>query len=102
MQPMRCEEVVQKLSQWLGQQIFVHLEVNRGAYWRNGRALLKAVHVRGDGPFRLFLELDDAGLIQADDLTHMEIVEKLVICTAYDEHHRLARTVEVSTEPFQS
>lgn len=97
MSPLQPDEVRSALQKWVGQVVFVHLEVNPGAYWRNGTGRLSAVHVKGDGPFRVFLEFDQqTGLIQVDDLTDMLVSPELVICTAYDNHHRIARTLEVS------
>lgn len=94
-------QVVQHLSGWYGEQVYIHLEVNRGGYWRNGNAHLTKAHVKGDGPYRVFLELNDSsGLIQLDDVTHMSLTSDLVICTGYDEQGRLARTVEVGRRPF--
>ena len=101
MSPLEPEKVLSALQQWIGQAVFVHLEVNPGAYWRNGSGSLNAVHVKGEGPFRLFLEFNQKqGLIQMDELTHMSISPDVVICTAYDGHERIARTIEVSLTPF--
>lgn len=97
---MKPEVVERQLQAFVGQTIFVHLEVNPGAYWRNGSGQLRAVHVNGDGSYRVFLELDTAGLIHVDDLTHMQVDAEMVICTGYDSHDRIARTVEVRTQPF--
>ena len=101
MEPIDGKRVEMRLREWEGRDLYVHLEVNPGAYWRNGRARLLRGHARGGGPVRVFLELDGgAGLIHADDLTHMELSPDLLICTGYDEHGRLARTLEVGTAPF--
>lgn len=101
MRPLDAGQVQRQLEQWIGQDVFVHLEVNPGAYWRNGRASLTRVHVKGSGPYRLFLELDGAsGLIQVDELTHMEVTDAIVICTGYDQEQRIARCIEVSRQLF--
>jgi hypothetical protein len=101
MTPLDARRVHRQLEQWVGQDVYVHLEVNPGAYWRNGRALLTRVHLKGSGPYRLFLELDAAsGLIQVDDLTHMVLSDSLVICTGFDDQQRVARSIEVSCRPF--
>jgi len=90
-----------QLEQFEGQVLYIHLEVNRGAYHRNARVMLQAAHVRGDGPYRLFLNLDDGlGLIHVDDLTHMQLTNEMVICTGYDSSDRIARTIEISVVPF--
>lgn len=93
--------VDRRLREWTGRAIFIHLEVNPGAYWRNGKAVLSQGYVRGAGPYRVFLKLDDGvSLIQVDDLTHMQITEDALILIGYDEQQRLARTIEVSERPF--
>ena len=100
MEPIEAQKVGKQLESWLNSEVFVHLEVNPGAYWRSGKGKLKRVHVKGDGPFRVFLEFEDAGLIHVDDLTHMQVDGDMVICTGYDHHDRIARTLEVSTRAF--
>lgn len=90
-----------RLREWTDRTVFIHLEVNPGAYWRNGKAVLKEGYVRGAGPYRVFLKLDGGtSLIQVDDLTHMEISGDTLILIGFDEQQRLARTVEVSLRPF--
>ncbi|MCF8564010.1 YojF family protein [Alicyclobacillus tolerans] len=101
MQALDPKRVQIALEHWLGRAVYVHLEVNPGAYWRNGTAVLSAVHVRGGGPHRVFLEFaEPAGLIHIDDVTHMVIEEHLVVCTGFDDRDRLARTLEISDCPF--
>lgn len=101
MVPIQPDEVSKRLRGWEGRQIYIHLEVNPGAYWRNGQATLVQGHVRGTSSCRVFLELDEqVGLIQVDQLTHMLLEEDLLICTGYDDHDRIARTIEVSSKPF--
>lgn len=93
--------LAESLQQWRGERVYIHLEVNPGAYWRSGSAILDEAHVKGDGPCRVFLELDGrTSLIQIDQLTHMELSAELIIATAYDEHERLARTILISRAPF--
>ena len=99
MVPLDARTVADALGALQGRRVYIHLEVNPGAYWRNGGGRLEAAHVRGDGPYRLFLRVDD-GLIQIDALTHMALSDGIVICTGYDDVQRLARTVQVSLEPF--
>lgn len=99
MAPLDARVVANALDAWRGRRVYIHLEVNPGAYWRNGGGRLEAAYVRGDGPHRIFLRID-GGLIQVDGLTHMALADGLVICTGYDDVERLARTVEVGLEPF--
>jgi len=100
---IKADVVAQRLATWAGQQVYIHLEVNPGAYWRNGSAVLVRGYVKGEGPFRVYLELQGAEggeLIHIDDLTHMEVQDDLLIVIAFDDIERLSRTLEVSPTPF--
>jgi Protein of unknown function (DUF1806) len=102
MEPILASLLQKKLQQWLGKVVYIHFEVNPGGYFRNGKATLYAAHVKGNDPFRVFLELDQQqAIIQVDDLTHMHIEDEMVIVTGYDSHDRLARTLEICTQPFR-
>lgn len=98
---LKAGEVQQQLSSWIGKTVHVHLEVNPGAYWRNAAATLRNVHVKGTDHYRIYLEFDGNSIIHIDDLTHMQIEPTMVICTGYDSSDRIARTLEVSTNPFR-
>ncbi|WP_088105999.1 DUF1806 family protein [Halalkalibacter urbisdiaboli] len=101
MEEISRDLLLKKLQHWIGTNIYVHIEVNPGGYFRNGKASLHQVHVKGEQSIRVFLELDEqASIIHVDHLTHMRLADDLVIVTAYDEHGRLARTLEVSSRPF--
>ncbi|MFC3885509.1 DUF1806 family protein [Bacillus songklensis] len=101
MEPISSELLLTKLQQWIGKNIYIHIEINPGGYFRNGKALLDRVHIKGHGSFRVFLELDQhQSIIHVDDLTHMSIADELVIVTGYDTYDRLARTLEISSRPF--
>ncbi len=94
-------QLLTALTRWYGLPVYIHLEVNPGAYWRNGKAVLHTAFVRGAGPYRVFLAIDaEQGLIQMDQLTHMQLTDHQVICSAYDRQQRLSRTLEVSIKPF--
>ncbi|WP_157801009.1 DUF1806 family protein [Bacillus solitudinis] len=101
MEKLSPDLLLKKLQQWVGTNIYIHIEVNPGGYFRNGKASLQRAHVKGEHGFRVFLELDDQkSIIHVDQLTHMDIADDLVIVTGYDEHDRLARTLEISSQPF--
>lgn len=103
MERLKADVVTKRLATWVGQQVYIHLEVNPGAYWRNGSAVLVRGHVKGEGPFRVYLELqggEGGELIHIDDLTHMEVQDDLIIVIAFDDMDRLSRTLEVSRKPF--
>jgi hypothetical protein len=99
--PLHPETVLRQLEQWKGKDVYIHLEVNPEAYIRNAKVELIEAHVKGDGPYRVFLELgQERGLIQINGITHMSVDENMVICTGYDDQNRLAQTLEVSIKPF--
>lgn len=101
MEKFRVDQVNKRLAQWANKQVFLHLEVNPGAYWRGGTGVLQASHVKGEGPYRLYVELDNGtGPIQVDNLTHMELTDTLLVVLGLDESERLARTLELSLQPL--
>lgn len=102
MERLQAQELQRRLNAWSGRTVYVHLEVNPGAYWRNGAATLTRAHVMGIGPsYRVYLEFADGdSLIHTDDVTHMELTDDLLIAIGFDEHERLARTLEVSLRPL--
>ncbi len=101
MELMQKEVVLEALQQFIGKSAYLHMEVNPGAYLRNSKVRISDVHVLGDNPFRIYLQLDDGqALLQMDNVTHMLITQEMVITTGYDEYGRLARTIEVAMTPF--
>jgi hypothetical protein len=102
MKPISSDLLVSTLQQWVGEIIYIHIEINPGGYFRNGKATLERVHVKGNNSYRIYLELErQEAIIHVDDLTHMSLEEDLVIVTGYDDHQRLARTLEISLKPFE-
>ncbi|MCY0901433.1 MAG: DUF1806 family protein [Firmicutes bacterium] len=99
MELLNASRVLTVLSGWVGQPVWVHVEVNPGAYWRGAAGTLRTVHIKGDGPFRMYVEVAD-GLIQVDDLTHMDLADGLVVVIGFGDSDRLARTLEISTQPL--
>jgi hypothetical protein len=101
MEPISVERLFMKVKRWIGKDVFIHIEINPGGYFRNGKASLHNVHIKGTNPYRIFLELDQQeAVIHVDDVTHMKMEEELVIVTGYDPYDRLARTLEISSRPF--
>lgn len=108
MKEIEAERVVSHATRFHGKPVFLHLEVNPGAYLRNGTSVLTAFHLKGEGPYRVFLELESAGpsehphkgLIQVNDITHMHLEDGLLILTGYDDKDRIAQTIEISLSPF--
>lgn len=101
MEPIQPGAVATAVAKLQNKPVFIHLEVNPGAYWRNGQAALRSLHLKGEDPYRVFLELDEGhGLIQVNDVTHMELSDSMVILTGYDDKGRIAQTVEISLSPL--
>jgi hypothetical protein len=95
--------VLDAFEHWANRHVYVHLETNPVSYWRNGRILLTTAHVKGQGPYRLFLEFDHkAGLIQVGELTHMKLQQGRIALVGYDKQQRIAQTIEVSETPLVS
>lgn len=106
MEPLQPDVVRRHATLLMEKEAYLHFEVNPGGYWRNGKTVLKAVHVKGDGPYRAFFQFvshssgNDPGLIQVNDLTHMELGDESLVLTGYDDKGRIAQTIEVSLSPF--
>jgi hypothetical protein len=106
MEPIQPDAVLRHANLLLERDVYLHFEVNPGGYWRNGKSVLKAIHVKGEGPYRAFLRLmseisgGEPGLIQVNDVTHMELGDEYLILTGYDDKGRIAQTIEVSLSPF--
>jgi hypothetical protein len=93
--------LLKSLKKLIGQKVYIHFEVNPGGYFRNGNATLYDAHVKGEGNFRVYLELEKKeSIIHVDQLTHMSITKEQIILMGYDEYDRLARTLEISNKPF--
>jgi len=89
------------LQKLIGQKVYIHFEINPGGYFRNGTALLSDVHVKGEKSYRVYLELDaKQSIIHVDNLTHMKVTDEQIILMGYDEYDRLARSLEISCNPF--
>lgn len=94
----RVQAAIQPL---VGGTVYIHFEVNPSGYWRNGSATLDAFHLKGDGPYRVFLAMNDgAGLIQLNALTHMTVEDNTLILAGYDDKDRISELIEVRATPF--
>lgn len=94
-------KVVAHLDPMCGNLVFLHMEVNPGAYIRNAAVKLERYHVRGDGVYRVYLEFADRqGILHMDDVTEARVEEGRVLFVGYDERERLARTLVISLQPL--
>lgn len=116
MEPIVPEAVQSRLEQFVGQTVYLHLETTngaytegsmgasiegaRGAFMRNvavrfGRALIKGV-----GPYRVGLQMDQ-GWIYAEGLTEWEVdVKGRLLLAGHDKEGRLTVALELSLTPF--
>lgn len=90
-----------RMQQLVGKTVYLHVEDNPTGYLRNIAMHLKAVHIHGEGPYRLYLEWQDPdGVLQFNDMTDFYTDEDALICTAYDSQSRISHSVEMRNRPF--
>ena len=114
MKPIDRNEVQTVLDKWTDQPLYLHLETTNGAYAalqsesavpvgayiRNGQISYLRGTVKGDGPYRVGLKMEN-GWIYAEGLTDWEIddVGRLLLA-GHDGEGRLAVALELSLVPF--
>ncbi|GMA62463.1 YojF family protein [Alicyclobacillus fastidiosus] len=114
MQPIQVDVVQTKLSEYLNQEVYLHLETTNGAYAahrfgqpmavcayiRNGKVKFERASIAGDKPYRVGLKMAD-GWIYAQGLTDFEVdgLGRLLLA-GHDEEGRLAVSLELSRTPF--
>lgn len=109
MGPIEPEKVQEKLNDFAGQQIYLHLEttngaysaVKFGAYIRNGVIRYSRGTIKGDGSsYRVGLKTEE-GWIYGEGLTDWEIDDKgRLLLAGHNEEGRLAVAFQLSNEPF--
>ncbi|MCM3719946.1 YojF family protein [Fictibacillus phosphorivorans] len=114
MQPIQANDVQHALDQFIGKELYLHLETTNGAYAnhnnesvltvnayiRNGKVTPLSGKIMGDGPFRVGLKIE-LGWIYAEGLTHWEIdSEGKLLLAGHDQEGRLAVALQLSTSPF--
>ncbi|HLN65133.1 MAG TPA: YojF family protein [Symbiobacteriaceae bacterium] len=117
MEPFNAAAVEAALQNFVGRDLYLHLETTNGAYAGNrpdgtkGMAVCAYVRnavvrfsratVAGEGPFRTGLQMDDQGWIYAEGLTHWELDEYgRLILAGHDDQGRLAVALQLSLTPF--
>ncbi|MFB5190303.1 DUF1806 family protein [Alicyclobacillus fastidiosus] len=97
MQVKSVDEAKAWLAQYVGQTVYLHMEVNPQGYIRNVPVLLKLAHIHGDGAYRVYLEWEQPnGIVQLNDVTDFYEENGVFIFTAYDNQSRIAHSLEVS------
>jgi len=101
MMPLERHEIMDWLERFRGTTVYLHVEVTPGAFVRNAKTDIAAVHAAGDGPFRVALELPDRGWIRVEGLTHGLLDEQgRLLLAGHDELGRLTTALQLSREPF--
>jgi hypothetical protein len=108
LQPIVPAEVEAGLQALAGRPVYLHLETTAGAYTenavgvfiRNARVRYGRAAVRGEGPFRAGLQLED-GWLYAEGLTEWEVDgQGRLLLAGRDQEDRLAVALELSPAPF--
>lgn len=106
MEPIDPQRVEGALAAWRGVDVYLHLETTHGAYTKNGfgafarnvRIRFEQAAVRGHGPFRVGLRLEN-GWVYAEGLTHWQPEDGGVQLAGHDEEGRLTVVLQLSREP---
>ncbi|GAK02678.1 hypothetical protein JCM19037_928 [Geomicrobium sp. JCM 19037] len=115
MKPINAEDVQRLIEEYAEKDLYLHLETTNGAYAshfdqsffsasayiRNANVQYKQGKIRGDGPYRVGLELP-IGWIYGEGLTHYEVNENgQFILAGLNQDGKIAVTLELSEQPFQ-
>lgn len=115
MQNIDTEAVQLELDRRAEDEVYVHLETTTGSYTlmgpekrppviafvRNARVSYGRGNIKGTGPYRVGLKLDD-GWVYADGLTHFEVNERdELLMAGYDGDGQLTVALQVSRTPFR-
>ncbi len=115
MRPLDRKAVQAELDRRLGQPQYLHLETTTGSYTkfgpekrspviafvRNARVSYSRGTVKGRGPYRVGLKLDD-GWVYADGLTDYELNERgELLLAGLDMEGQLTVALQLSATPFR-
>lgn len=113
--PIDVREVQSELDRRSGRSLYLHLETTTGSYTllgpekrppviafaRNVAIRYQRGTVRGAGPYRVGLKLDD-GWVYADGLTHMTQSERgELLMAGFDPNGNLTIALQLSETPFR-
>lgn len=115
MEEINIQKVQQKINDFAGESVFIHLETTNGsyashkdasffsagAYIRNAEVCYEHGKILGDGPFRAGLKLP-IGWIYAEGLTHFEIDDLgRLLLAGHDFEGKLSVALQLSKTPFE-
>jgi hypothetical protein len=108
LQPIVPDEVERRLGLLAGRPLYLHLETTAGAYAeagfgafvRNVPIRFRQAAVRGEGPYRVGLRIED-GWVYAEGLTEwtLDAGERLLLA-GRDAEDRLTVALELAPTPF--
>ncbi|MDZ7801038.1 MAG: YojF family protein [Trueperaceae bacterium] len=115
MEPIDPSSVQEALDGLAGRDVYLHLETTTGTYSamgpdpvppcvafvRNARIRYDRGAVRGDGPYRVGLKMDE-GWVYGHGLTHAERPSPgRLLMAGYDDQGRLRMALQLSEAPFR-
>lgn len=109
MQPISPDAVEAALQPFVGHTVYLHLETTSGAYTEGGfGAFIRNVgvrfdraHLKGSGPYRAGLHLEQ-GWVYAEGLTDWEVdADGRLLLAGHDKEGRLGVALELSLTPFR-
>jgi hypothetical protein len=117
LEPIKEQEVLDLLTSYSNQPVYLHVETTNGAYANhfdqrvfNAGTFLRNIVVTfehaqlkgGDkDPYRVGLKLKDGGWVYVQGLTHYEVNENNEFLIAgFNYEGQLAATIEISKQPF--
>lgn len=115
MEPINMSKVQEKINEFAGLEVYIHLETTNGAYAshfnesffsagayiRNAKVKYEHGKITGDGPFRVGLKTE-IGWIYAEGITHFEVDEQnRLLLAGHGYDGKLAVALEISKNPFE-
>jgi len=117
LEPIKEQEVLDLLTSYSNQPVYLHVETTNGAYANhfdqrvfNAGTFLRNIVVTfehaqlkgGDkDPYRVGLKLKDGGWVYVQGLTHYEVNENNEFLIAgFNYEGQVAATIEISKQPF--
>ncbi|PTE56932.1 DUF1806 domain-containing protein [Staphylococcus epidermidis] len=117
LEPIKEQEVLDLLTSYSNQPVYLHVETTNGAYANhfdqrvfNAGTFLRNIVVTfehaqlkgGDkDPYRVGLKLKNGGWVYVQGLTHYEVNENNEFLIAgFNYEGQLAATIEISKQPF--
>jgi len=115
LRPIDPTDIQTELARKAGRDVYLHLETTTGSYTslapeptppciafvRNARIRYERGAVKGPGPYRVGLKIDD-GWVYGDGLTHAEVDDEgRLLMAGYDDQGRVRLAFQISETPFR-